>query len=136
MITYKVDDKPQSDINAQLRDVSTELARITPALQKLEMIVSKHEESISSPSIEQFRTNLRRMAKDAAYINRRIAENSLVLVQVSEEASKQLSSIEQHYSTILNEKTPSSYRQGSYQAISSPKQENEKVKQEEKAFKL
>lgn len=110
MIVYTVEDKPQSEVHDQIRNIATEVATITPALQKLQSIVSKHENTISSPSIIEFRKNLQKMAKDASELNKRISENSLILVEVSEQASKHLASIEQHYGTILEDKTPKSYR--------------------------
>lgn len=110
MIVYKVEDKPQSEVHDQIRNIATEVATIAPALQKLQSIVSKHENTISSPSIVEFRKNLQKMAEDASELNKRISENSLILVEVSEQASKHLASIEQHYGTILEDKTPKSYR--------------------------
>jgi flagellar hook-associated protein FlgK len=122
MIIYKIDNQIQdTNLNAELREVASELASVAPVLQRLHSIVNKHEETISAPSIVEFRNNLQRMVSDASSLTQRISQNSLTLIDVSEEASRYLTSIEEHYSKILHDQTPAHYR-GAI-AVSDKKQE-------------
>lgn len=110
MIVYKVADQlNDDDINANLRAVVTQLAAIGPTLQNLESIIAKHEDTVSSPSIAGFRNNLKQMARDAAILTQQISQNSLVLIEVGEQAGKHLASLEEHYSTIFRDRTPVQY---------------------------
>ena len=120
MIIYKVEDNEiDESLNVQLREIATELAAMTPKLQNLHSIVAKHENRISAPSIVEFRNNLQRMVSDASSLTQRISQNSLTLIEVSEQASKQLTAIEQHYSTILRDRTPINYLSEKVDATSS-----------------
>ncbi len=105
MLVYKVDTQDGKEINSEIRQIANELATLTPTLRKLKSMVTRHISTIDSPSITQFRDNLNRMLGDAEMINQRVSENSLMLVEVSEQASKHLISVEQHYEAILKEKT-------------------------------
>lgn len=110
MIIYKIDNQAQdTKLNTELRQVAAELASVAPALQRLQSIVNKHEETISAPSIAEFRNNLQRMVSDASLLTQRISQNSLTLIEVSEQASKHLISIEDHYSKMLRDRTPVRY---------------------------
>jgi hypothetical protein len=121
MIIYKVDDKPiDENLNVQIREIATELAAMAPKLQNLYSIVTKHGDTISAPSIVEFRRNLQRMVGDASTLTQRISQNSLTLIEVSEQASKQLTAIEQHYSTILRDRTPIRYLNENFDETSGP----------------
>jgi flagellar hook-associated protein FlgK len=121
MIVYKVDNQNKdAHLNAELREVAAELASVAPVLQRLQSIVNKHEETISAPSIVEFRSNLQRMVSDASSLTQRISQNSLTLIDVSEQASRYLTSIEEHYSKILHDSTPAHYRG----TVTDKKQEN------------
>jgi flagellar hook-associated protein FlgK len=111
MIIYKIDNQNKdATLNVELREVARELASVAPVLQRLQSIVNKHEETISAPSIVEFRNNLQRMVSDASSLTQRISQNSLTLIDVSEQASRYLTSIEEHYSKILHDSTPAQYR--------------------------
>ena len=110
MIVYKIDDKTADEaLNTRLRVIAAELAAIEPTLQDLHTIVVKHEDTISSPSIIEFRKNLHRMVSDASTLTQMISQNSLTLIEVSERASKHLASVEEYFSTVLRDKTPVKY---------------------------
>ncbi len=111
MIIYKIDNQAQdTKLNTEMREVATELASVTPALRRLQSIVNKHEATISAPSIVEFRNNLQRMVSDASSLMQRISQNSLTLIEVSEQASKHLTELEDHYSKMLRDRTPARYR--------------------------
>lgn len=109
MLVYRIDTQDGKEINNEMRQIATELATLTPALRRLKSAVARHSHTIDSPSITQFRENLNRMLADAEVLNQRVSENSLFLAEVSEQASKHIISVEQHYNTILKDKTLASY---------------------------
>ena len=101
MITYKIENSAQAAINGEIREMATQLASIAPTLQKLQSIINRHESTISSPSLTEFRADLQKMVNDAAVLSKKISENSQTLVEVSEQTAQHLASIEAHYGSLL-----------------------------------
>lgn len=108
MIEYKVENSSQTITNSEIREMAAQLASIAPTLQKFQSIIGKHESTISSPSIALFRSDLKKMVNEATALTRKISENSQTLVEVSEQTTKYLASIEDHYSEVLKPRTSSS----------------------------
>jgi hypothetical protein len=111
MITYKVDKPSQTKVSSQIRDMGSVLAEIPTSLQVLLELLQEQEATISSPSINFFRSELERAVVEAIERTRAIADNSQKLVNVSEQASKHLAAIEEHFGAVLRSKNPAANEQ-------------------------
>lgn len=103
MITYKIDKQAQADASKQIRDMEAVLNEIAPSLQLLAEAIARHEAAIASPSINNFRYDLQKMVNDAIVTTRSIAQNAQRLVSVSDQASKHLVAIEDHFGAVLRQ---------------------------------
>lgn len=106
MITYKIDKQSHAQTNTQIRDMAAVLAEIAPSLQRLQELIDQQSGTISSPSINYFRSELQRRVTEAIELTRGISEDSQKLVSVSDQAGKHLAAIEEHFGAVLRSKTP------------------------------
>jgi hypothetical protein len=90
MIAYKVDLPTQLDANGKIKDMQPVLAEIATSLRILQDTLTQHQESFSTPSVDQYREDLARMVAEANRLAHLIHANSQRLAQVSVQASKQL----------------------------------------------
>lgn len=103
MITYKIDKQAHAEASKQITDMQSVLAEIAPSLQLLLEAINRHEAAIASPSINNFRYDLQKMVADAINNSRSIAQNAQRLCNVSDQASKHLVAIEDHFGAVLRQ---------------------------------
>lgn len=103
MIVYKIDKQPHIQVNSQIRDMARVLEEIAPSLDVLQELLAKQGSTISSPSINSFRDELQRDVFESTRLARKIAENSQKLVNVSDQAGKHLSAVEEHFGAALRQ---------------------------------
>ncbi len=101
MISYKIDKQAHAQASGEIKDMTAVLAEIAPTLQALYDVMRAHEATISSPSIDSFRSELQQMIVEATMLTRAISEKSQKLVVVSDQAGKHLASIEDHFGAAL-----------------------------------
>lgn len=101
MIVYKVDKSTHVEANTQIKDMGSVLSEIAPTLRLLKELLAEHEASITSPSIDNYRDELREMVAEAAQLAHHIAINAQRLSSVSDQASKHLVSLEEQISSAL-----------------------------------
>lgn len=106
MIVYKIDKQSQVSASAQIRDMSAVLTEIPNSLQILQDLLAQQGATISSPSIDGFRSDLLRDITDATRLTREISERSQRLVAVSDQAGKHLAAIEEHFGAVLRTTQP------------------------------
>jgi hypothetical protein len=94
MIVYKLDSEQERDSSVAINDMAAVLAEIAPTFRILEELLSKHEASLSTPSINRFRKDLQNMLPEAIHMAHLISTNSQILAGVSQQASKQLAAVE------------------------------------------
>jgi C4-type Zn-finger protein len=110
MIVYKIDKQSHSRANSQIQDMAGVLAEIPQTLQALLELVEQQEEAFSTPSFNEFRKQLQNKIDESIELTRTISEHSQKLAAVSEEATKHLMTIEDHFGAILR-KTSQSQQQ-------------------------
>lgn len=106
MITYKIDKTSQVRVTSQIKEMAAVLQEIPSTLQVLHELLEEQKGTISSPSINQFREDLQLAIVKAIDDTRNIAEESQKLASVSDQASKHLSAIEEHFGSVLRNKAP------------------------------
>lgn len=106
MIIYKFQAKSNKEANDEIKAMAAKLESIAPTLQNLQEIIDKHQQTITLPSIVEYRRNLQKMITDATALSRYISENTQMLAKVSEEAGTHLVSIEDYYRAVLDDKQP------------------------------
>lgn len=106
MITYKIDKVSQTKVSSQVRDMDAVLQEIPNTLQVLIELLEQQSATISTPSINQYRNTLQQDIVRAIEQTRTIAENSQRLASASEQASKHLSAIEEHFGAVLRSNAP------------------------------
>lgn len=104
MIVYKIDKTAHAKANAEIKAMSSVLAEISPTLQILQGLITQHSSTISSPSIDNYRYELKETIGEAIRLTYTIAENSQKLISVSDQAGKHLSAIEEHFGAVLRDK--------------------------------
>lgn len=110
MIVYKIDKQLNAQLNAQLRDMNETLGSMSQTLLDLYELVSQQRATISTPSINTFRDQLQLVIAEAIERTRTIAKDTQQLVRVSDQASKHLASIEEHFGAVLRDQTPEESR--------------------------
>lgn len=105
MISYKIDKAGLNKVNSDLREIAALLAEISPTLQTLNDMLMTHEQTISSPSINGYRDELKVLTAEATMATKKIADNTDRLIAVSDQAGKHLSAIEDHFGATLRERT-------------------------------
>ncbi|GEM_PF-2830686 len=101
MIVYKVDKPSQDRASAQIRDMEKVLSEIPQTLQMLQDALAQQASTISTPSINQYRAELNQMIQGAVKLTSTINENTARLVSISEQTSKHLAAIEDHFGSTL-----------------------------------
>lgn len=101
MIIYKVDPVSQADANSQIADMKKVVDEIYPTLEILQKLLHQHEASFSIPSINSYRSGLRQMIANAMVLSRAISEHTEKLTAASEQATKHLTTIDDHFSASL-----------------------------------
>lgn len=101
MIVYKVDKQSQISASTQIRDMANVLSEIPNSLQILQDLLDQQGAAISSPSIDNYRTELRREITEVIEHAQEITERSQKLVAVSDQATKHLTAVEEHFSAVL-----------------------------------
>lgn len=104
MIEYKLDKGQSSDATAHLKDMEAVLKEVSTTYQILLDVINQQESALSSPSINHFRMQLRESIKRAINLSENISDSSAKLATISEQASKHLSAIEDHFSAALEKK--------------------------------
>lgn len=105
MIVYKIDQPTQLKANDQIRDMGAVLSEIAPTLRILQDLLKQHETSMSIPSLDSYREDLQTMIPEAIRLSHLIAVNSQRLASVSDQATKQLTTIDNVIQTALVTKT-------------------------------
>ena len=103
MITYQIDRKALHKLNTEIREMSPVLAEISPTLQTLLDMVSRHASTINTPAINEFRNDMQDVLTKAIGMTRAIVEDTQKMVSVSEQAGKHLAAIEEHFGTTLRD---------------------------------
>lgn len=101
MITYQIDKLSHQKLNSEIRDMSPILAEIAPTLQTLLSVINQHGGTISTPTINSFRSDLQDLITKTTAMSRTITEDVQKLVTVSEQAAKHLAAIEEHFGAAL-----------------------------------
>ena len=101
MITYQIDKATMTNASSQIKDMAVVLKEIAPTLQILLNLLDEHEKSLSTPSVDAYRTRLKRLVADAITISKSIAEKSQQLCVAGDQAAKHLSAIEEHFGATL-----------------------------------
>lgn len=101
MIEYKLDKETNNSATAHIRDMNAVLKEISTTYQILLDVVEQQETALSSPSINNFRQELRTSVRQGISLAETITENSAKLVIISEQAGKHLAAIEDRFSAAL-----------------------------------
>lgn len=101
MIVYKIDKQALQRINTRIREMDAVLKEIAPTLQILAETVAEQGETISSPTLNMYRTDLQHRLAAAVAETARLADDAQRLIVVSDQAAKHLSAIEEHFGTQL-----------------------------------
>lgn len=101
MIVYKIDKVAAQRTNNRIREMDAVLREIAPSLQILAEIVAEQGETMSSPTLNSYRSDLQHRIAAAIAETTRIAEDAQRLIAVSDQAAKHLSAIEEHFGTQL-----------------------------------
>lgn len=115
MITYKIDKTSQIRVTSQIKDMAAVLQEMPNTLQVLHELLEDQKSTISSPSINQYREDLQIAIVKAIEQTRAIAEESQKLAGVSDQASKHLSAIEEHFGAVLRNDSKSAAEQAPVQ---------------------
>ena len=105
MLEYKLDKDPTNDANAHIRDMAGVLKEIATTYRILLDVIEQQESALSSPSINNFRSELRAEVRAALKLSETITENSAKLAIISEQASKHLAAIEERFSAALKKRS-------------------------------
>ncbi len=94
MIVFKIESAEEKEINTAITEMKHVLAEIAPTLRILQDLLKKHADTISSPSIDTFRSDIVAMLPEAIHMAHHISTNSQILAGVSAQASKHLAAVE------------------------------------------
>ena len=108
MIVYKIDRQNQASASSQIKDMDAVLREIPESLAILQNLLTQHRQSISTPTIDNFGANLQQAVEGATKLTRIIAENSRRMCVVSDQASKHLLAIDEHFGSDLRTESESS----------------------------
>ncbi len=103
MIVYKIDRQTQASASTQIKDMSVVLDEMAPTLEILQKLLTEHGQSISTPTIDRYRIDLQQAIDSATKLNRDIAEKAQQLCSVSDQATKHLASIDEHFGAVLRD---------------------------------
>lgn len=108
MIVYKVDKSSHAKTSAQIKDMAAVLEEIAPTLQVLQKLLNEHGNTISTPTVDEFRNSLQHTIATTIPQVRRIADQAQQLRTVSDQASKHLVAVDEHFGGALREKSNNS----------------------------
>lgn len=94
MIVYKIDQQPHTKANTEIKDMGAVLSEIAPTLRTLQELLKQHEASISIPSLNSFRQELQSLIPEAIRLTHMISINSQRLSMVSDQATRQLGTLD------------------------------------------
>lgn len=103
MIVYKVDKSSHSKTSSQIQDMTVVLQEIAPSLEILQKLLNDHSAAISTPTVDDFRDSLYKSVSAVIPHARRIADQTQQLCEVSEQASKHLVAVDEHYGAALRD---------------------------------
>lgn len=106
MIVYKIEKQAHARANNRIREMDAVLKEIAPTLEILSQLMAEHAETISSPTINAFRSDLQHRIAAAIADTSKIAEDTQRMITVSDQAGKHLTAIEEHFSTHLRNRPP------------------------------
>lgn len=101
MIEYRIDRKPSNTTTSHIRDMDNILREITNTYAVMLDILDQQESALSSPSINNFRSDLKELVEQGMNLSSTIVDNSRKLVIISEQASKQLLAIEESFNATI-----------------------------------
>ncbi len=101
MIVYKIDRQNQASASSQIKDMAVVLNEIPESLAILQNLLTQHRQSISTPTLDNFGANLQQAVEGATKLTKIIAENSQRMCTVSDQASKHLVAIDEHFGSDL-----------------------------------
>lgn len=101
MIVYKIDKQPHAKVNSYIQDMAIVLEAIAPTLESLQEALKQHGAAISAPSIDDFRDDLQQAISSAVKLANTISADSQKLATVSDQASKHLVAIDEHFGAAL-----------------------------------
>lgn len=101
MVEYKIDLQSNSTATKHIKDMDAVLSEIANTYEVILEVLSQQETALSSPIIDGFRRELKEQIEDAMDLSAKIVDNSRKLVLISEQASKQLSAMEETFNTTL-----------------------------------
>ncbi len=101
MIVYKIDEQPNSTTNAQLYDMLGVLKEVSTTYEILLATLDAQTATLSSPSINNFRAELRSRVNNSIKTSRTIADHTEKLALISEQATKHLKAIEERFNAAL-----------------------------------
>ena len=104
MIVYKIDKQSQDRTSTQIREMERVLSEIPRTLELLQDALTQQGSTISTPSINQYRSELEQMINGAIKLTSNINDNTQRLVSISEQTSKHLVAIEDHFGSALRTK--------------------------------
>lgn len=104
MIVYKIDKQSQDRSSSQIREMERVLAEIPRTLKMLQDALAQQGSTISTPSINDYRSELSQMINGAIKLTTNINDNTQRLVSISEQTSKHLVAIEDHFGSALRTK--------------------------------
>lgn len=104
MIVYKIDKQSQDRASSQIREMERVLAEVPQTLKMLQNALAQQGSTLSTPSINQYRAELDQMINGAIKLTSNINENTKRLVSISEQTSKHLVAIEDHFGSALRNK--------------------------------
>lgn len=104
MVVYRIDKASHTKASSQIKDMSAVLDEISRTLEVLQKSLDEHQKAISTPTIDEFRDVLIQMTNNGVTLTRRIAEYSQQLCTVSDQATKHLVAVDEHFGSVLREK--------------------------------
>ncbi len=107
MINYKIDAKPLTKANGQIKDMDAVLSEVPNTLRLLQELLTEHEASIGTQTINSFRLEIQHMIPEAIRLTHLIARHSQKLAEASAQAGTELAAIEDRTKTALVNKTTS-----------------------------
>jgi len=115
MIVYKIDKPIHMKASSRIKDMQTVLDEISTSLKILNEALVEHQESISTPSIDAYRDKLQQMTGIATELTKSIADKSRQLVAASDQATKHLVAIDEHFGAVLRDGSKATAEKSKFQ---------------------
>lgn len=101
MIEYRIDQQSNNAVTGHIKDMDAVLSEIKDTYEVILDVISQQETALNSPSIDRFRHELKSQITEAMELSTKIVDNSRKLVLISEQASRQLSAMEDTFNNTL-----------------------------------